>query len=245
MARLSFEAADVPVREDVSEALPYVWARIGQPGTWLNAHQRVAIAAETRHARTCPLCAERKAALSPYAVQGEHDHLGELPETWVDVIHRIVSDPGRLMEQWFRDATASGIKVEEYVELVGVVVITTAIDTVCRGVGLDEPELPEAQPGDPTPETPDAINWDLAWVPTLAPEPDGPLQREFYTGGPAHIRRALTYVPETARDFWRMANTLYLTGAQMRDFDTEYRAITHTQIELVAGRVSAINQCVY
>ena len=28
----------------------------------------------------------------------------------------------------------------------------------------------------------------------------------------------------------------------MRDFDTEYRAITHPQIELLASRVSAINQ---
>jgi len=31
----------------------------------------------------------------------------------------------------------------------------------------------------------------------------------------------------------------------MTDFDNEYRAINHAQIELVAGRVSAINQCVY
>jgi len=31
----------------------------------------------------------------------------------------------------------------------------------------------------------------------------------------------------------------------MRDFGCEYRAITHAQIELLAGRISAINQCVY
>ena len=31
----------------------------------------------------------------------------------------------------------------------------------------------------------------------------------------------------------------------MRDFGREYRAITHAQIELLAGRISAINQCVY
>ncbi len=31
----------------------------------------------------------------------------------------------------------------------------------------------------------------------------------------------------------------------MRDFATEYRAISHAQIELVAGRVSSLNGCVY
>jgi len=36
-----------------------------------------------------------------------------------------------------------------------------------------------------------------------------------------------------------------LPPAAMRDFDNEYRAIDHAQIELVAGRVSALNQCVY
>lgn len=245
MTSFSFDAAPVPVRAEVADALPYVWSRIGQPGTWLDAGQRVAVAAETRHARRCALCAERKAALSPYAVDGTHDNLGELPDIWVDVIHRIVSDPGRLVEHWFREATASGIGVEEYVELVGIVAVTTAVDTLCRGIGLAAPDLPAPQPGSPTGETPEDVDRDLAWVPTLSPEPDGPLQREFYRGGPAHIRRALTYVPETARDFWRMANTLYLSSAEMRDFDHEFRAITHAQIELVAGRVSAINQCVY
>jgi hypothetical protein len=120
-----------------------------------------------------------------------------------------------------------------------------AVDTLCRGLGMAAADLPAAEPGPPTPERPEPLDRELAWVPTLAPLPVGPLQEEFYAGGPAHIRRALTAVPATARDFWRMANTLYLSGAQMRDFDHEFRAISHAQIELVAGRVSAINQCVY
>lgn len=33
------------------------------------------IAAEVRHARSCPLCADRKVALSPNAVEGAHDKL--------------------------------------------------------------------------------------------------------------------------------------------------------------------------
>jgi hypothetical protein len=181
-------------------------------------------------------------------VSGEHDHLGDLPDAWVDIVHRIVADPGRLAKHWYDEKVPAGISVEEYVELVGVVACTTGIDTFCRGIGIDAPDLPAPEAGDPVAETPEHLNRDLAWVPTLDPHHDGPLQKEFFPGGPptaAHIRRALTYVPATARNFWDMANTLYLNGKQMRDFDNEYRAITHAQIELVAGRVSALNQCVY
>ena len=37
----------------------------------------------------------------------------------------------------------------------------------------------------------------------------------------------------------------YLPDAALRDFGTEYRALTHAQIEFLAARVSAINQCFY
>jgi len=245
MSSLSFDGAPVPVRDDIAAALPNVWARIGEPGTWLTGEQRTAIAAEARNVAGCALCEERKAAVSPYAIKGEHDHQGALPEAWVDIIHRVVSDPGRLSERWFREVTSAGISAREYVELIGVVVSVVGIDTYCRGIGKAAPEIPAAQPGNPSPETPEYLDIELAWVPTLDPGHDGPLQREFYAGGPAHIRRALTSVPATARSFWEMANTLYMRGDQMRDFGTEYRAISHAQIEMIAGRVSALNQCVY
>ncbi len=34
MGTLSFDAAPVPVRDDIVAALPGVWARIGEPGTY-------------------------------------------------------------------------------------------------------------------------------------------------------------------------------------------------------------------
>ena len=66
------------MRSELSTEVARGLRRIGQPGTWLTASERVAIAAETRHALHCPLCAARKAALSPGAVAGEHDSLGQL-----------------------------------------------------------------------------------------------------------------------------------------------------------------------
>ena len=250
MGTLSFDAAPLPVRDDIAEHLPQVWARIGQPGTWLTARERVAIAAESRHARHCTLCAERKEALSPYAVQGEHDTLGDLPADKVEVIHRVMTDSGRIAEHWYEQIMAGGLPETEYVELIGIVVCTVGIDTFCRGIGMAPPALPTPQDGAPSRDAvgEENLNRALAYVPTLDPHVDGPLQKEFFPGGPpsaAHIRRALSSVPDTTRQFWQMANVLYMSGPQMRDFDTEYRAITHAQIELVAGRVSALNQCVY
>ncbi len=250
MSFLTFDAASMPIRDDIVEALPQVWAQIGEPGTWLTAEVRVAVAAESRHARHCALCAERKETLSPYSVQGKHDSLGMLPAEKVEVVHRVMTDSGRIAEHWFQAMCDSGVPETEYVEMIGVIACTVGIDTFCRGIGIEPPRLPEPQPGEPSgkrvPE--DQLNRDLAFAPTIRPEIDGPLQNEFFPGGPptaAHIRRALTSVPDTQRQFWLMVNTLYMNGLQMRDFSTEYRAITHAQIELVAGRVSAINQCVY
>ena len=52
-------------------------------------------------------------------------------------------------------------------------------------------------------------------------------------------------VPEEVIGFFDLAGAYYLTGAQMQDLGNEPRAIDRAQIELVAGRISALNQCVY
>jgi hypothetical protein len=59
------------------------------------------------------------------------------------------------------------------------------------------------------------------------------------------IRRAQSLVPEEAHAWFQLVETQYLPGKWMRDFANEYRAITHAQIELIAARVSVLNQCFY
>ena len=50
------------------EGLDNTWSQLGLPGTWWTGAQRIAMAAETRAARECPLCRSRKKALSPYSI---------------------------------------------------------------------------------------------------------------------------------------------------------------------------------
>jgi hypothetical protein len=46
-------------------------------------------------------------------------------------------------------------------------------------------------------------------------------------------------------NFFDLDVELYLKDHEIRDFDREYRALTHAQMVLVAGRVSALNGCYY
>lgn len=245
MGAVSYDAAPIEVRDDLADAHRRAWERIGSPGTWWDARTRVAIAAEARNAAGCDLCKLRKEALSPFSIDGEHDGLGGLPEIVVEVIHRVVSDPGRLTRSWYDKILASGISDGEYVETVSIVAHITAIDTFARGLGIDGQELPTPADGEPSRYRPAEARQHEAWAPNIAWDEHGPNEADYCVGMESSIRRALTLVPDEARGFFDVVTHQYLAGPQMRDFSTEYRAITHAQIELLAARVSAINQCTY
>jgi hypothetical protein len=242
-----YASAPFPIRDDVAAAHARTWARIARPGTWWDGAERIAIAAETRHAPGCALCRRRKEALSPLAISGTHDSLGRLPEIAVEVVHRVQTDPGRLGERWYRDVIARGLTAEQYVEIVSVVAHTVAIDTMARGLGFNLLPLPDPQPGAPSRQRPAGAKPGGAWVPWIEPDDAGGAEAGIYPSDrpPANIMKAMSLVPEEARGFFDLVTHQYLPGAVMRDFEREYRAISHAQIELLAARVSALNRCLY
>ena len=245
MTTLDYADSLHPVRGDLADAHLRAWDRLSKAGTWLEGEERVQIMAETRHARGCALCAEIRTALSPFAVSGIHDSLGELPMNRVDMIHLIVADPGRLTRGWYERTLASGIADTEFVEIVSVVAHTTAIDTFARGLGIPLRTLPEPASGEPSRYRPKEARQHRAWSPNIAWDEHGPNEADYFVGPEANIRRALTLVPDEARSFFAVVAAQYLAGPEMRDFTREFRAITHAQIELLAARVSALNQCTY
>jgi hypothetical protein len=236
----------IAIRDDLTAAHDRAWARLARAGTWWTAAERVAIAAETRHAMACALCARRKGALSPYTIDGTHDTLGKLPAPVIEVIHRVRTDPGRLTRTWHERTLQAGLSQEHYVETVGVVVTVVAVDTFARGIGVPLRPLPQPQPGAPKQLRPKA-RVAAAWVPWLEPEDLSEAEAGIYPVGrpPANIHRAMSLVPDEVRGFFDLVEHQYLGGLAMRDFAREYRAISHAQIELIAGRVSAINGCEY
>lgn len=234
------------VRADLAAAQAGAWAALGTAGTWWTGAERVAIAAETRHAAGCSLCAARKQALSPYGVAGAHDSLGVLPPAAIEAIHRIRTDSGRLSKAWYRQVVDAGLGEGHYVELLSVVAIVTAVDTFDRAAGFAVRPLPEPGGGLPSRTTPAGAKPGLGWMPMLAPADRQPEDPDLYRnrmGG--NVQLALSLVPNAMIQFWDMFESMYLENPAMRDFGREYRAISHPQIEMLAARVAALNQCVY
>jgi hypothetical protein len=64
-------------------------------------------------------------------------------------------------------------------------------------------------------------------------------------GGSANIHKAMSLVPEETAGFFDLVEALYMPGKVMRDFGNEHRAVSHAQSELIAARISALNQCIY
>src|SRR5262245_46803364 len=101
MAAVSYDGALYFVRRDLADAHVRAWDRLAWPGTWLDAATRIAVSAAAREARTCRLCQRRKQSVSPNSETGEHDDTSALPVGWIDIVHRIAADPGRLTRGWF------------------------------------------------------------------------------------------------------------------------------------------------
>ena len=106
MASSSCSTSRYVIRDDLVLAQQKVLSHIGSPGTWLTARERVAVAAEVREAQRCGLCRDRKRSISPYQVDGEHATRKKLPGHWVEVIHRVATDPGRVTHSWLKKMLA-------------------------------------------------------------------------------------------------------------------------------------------
>jgi hypothetical protein len=246
MSEPSYDAAPFPVRQDITDAHRLAWRRLAQPGSWLSGEERVAIAAETRNAMNCSLCRGRKAALSPRGVKGNHTSLGGLPEPVVEIVHHVRTDPGRITKAWFDGLVPDSVEDTTYVEIISAVTLVVGIDVFSRGVGVDSHPLPDPEAGEPSRDRPASARFDGAWVPMIAADvSEGPEADIYGTQGfVPNIRRALSLVPDSVR-------LLNVTGAaHYFDFDemmdvTRGRSISRPQVELIAARVSALNECFY
>jgi len=244
----SFADSPYPIRDDLAAAFRTSWQRLSAPGTWWSGAERVAIAEEARRSVSCALCRTRSAALSPHAVSGEHEASDALPATAVDAVHRIASDPARLTRSWFEKLLAGGLADTHYVEALGVTVSLVSIDAFHRALGLPLEPLPPPEPGEPSRRRPPEAEPGTAWVPLLpARRIDGPDADLYIAPGPAplpNVIRAMSLVPDEVRNLLTLSGAMYLGPVQMLQLETN-RALDRAQIELVAGRVSALRECFY
>ncbi len=246
MTSISYADSAVPVRDDLVASHRRAWERLARPGAWWSGSERVAIADEVRNAARCPFCRDRKAALSPHAVSGQHASLGALSDAAVEVIHQVTADPARVSRAWFEKCQAGGISDAHYVEMIGVIVTVVSIDSFCRGIGVSPRPLPETESGEPTRRRPSTARPEGAWVPMIpasgARGDEADLWRRGRTG---NVIRALSLVPDEVRGLKDLSATHYLTMDEMMDLRRGKGSLDRPQIELIAGRVSALNECFY
>jgi alkylhydroperoxidase family enzyme len=221
------------------------------PGAKWNGVERVAIASEARAATKCRLCAERRAALSPYHRDGDHDSASTLPLPAIDAVHRIVTDPARLTQAWFQANAATGLSDAAYVEIVGVVACAVAVDSLALALGATPPDLPQPVAGPATGATSSNAVVHSAWVATVPPDAAHGDLADLYAqrltnrwGFVGNIHRALTLVPAEQVMLTTLLEAMYAPMTLMGGADS-IRAISAPQVELIAATVSAANGCVY
>ncbi|WP_164701205.1 hypothetical protein [Modestobacter sp. KNN46-3] len=153
----------------------------------------------------------------------------ELEPVLVEAAQSVSAAANLITREWVADLLTRGMTIEQYVEVVGIVSRVAAVDAYVRGVGSAEEALPDSEPGEPTRRRNIDVRPRAAFVPT-DPE-DG-------------ARYALSAVPaeESARD--QLHAQLYLSTPQMADL-THQNELSRAQMELLAARVSFLNDCFY
>lgn len=254
MQAFEYTNSPYPIRRDLTEAYRHAWRMLAHPGTWWSGEQRVSIAQEVRNAAACDLCRARKAALSPFLPQEEpqeapeqaqHNSTTSLPEQAVDITHRLTTDASRLTGNWLQAQFNDDFTAGHYVEIVSVVVTTMSIDSFNLALGFEPEPLPAPSPGAPTQYQPSGLETKTAWVPLIGEL--SPNDCDLWEAGKtANVIRALSLVPDAVRLLKTLSAAQYVQQHEVPNPSSNGgRAISRAQIEFIAARVSALNDCFY
>lgn len=207
-----YDAAGEPVRAELVAAFERAWREIAGPGSWWDGPARVAIAECTRAARA-----------------GAPASDGPLPPAAVEAASRLSREPATTTEEWVT-GVCEAIGELRYVELVGIVVRVTAIDTFHRLTGRPLAPIPDPEPGAPSQEpAPDGMKRNHTWVSMAMPLPP------FVLGA----------VPAAMAAMNDLSHVLYMPMEQMADPDWRRGELHRSQVELVAAATSHVNECFY
>ena len=230
-----------PVRQDLAAIHEQQLNELGRPGTWGTGAQRLAIAAEARKAGI-------EAGVLEEPEDGGAASEIELPQVVRTVVRRLALSPKDIDEAFYNDARSGGLSDTEYVEIVGLVSRVTDMDIFARGIGVALRPLPQPQPGEPSRERPEAAIQELAWVPTIPNPPDGGEAADELYGGHSrpYIIRGMSLVPDELRKHVELEEVQYLPIRHILERNYKHHdGLTRSQVEVVAGRVSALNECFF
>jgi len=239
----------MPVYADALVPIPPSWVALhaseidefSHAGTWLTGEERLATVEGARDARSRAglQLAVPRAGIAPEEL---------LPDDSLGLIARLAVAPGALTRADYAAARAAGMSDGEYVETVSIVSRVVNIDVFARGVGSLPPRLAAAAGGEPASDSPRAAP-EGAWLPTVPAGSAGGADAVRAYGGPSpqpFIYRALSLVPVESRRCIMGGDAQYLPLDRFMDFTySHHEGLTRVQVEMIAARVSVLNDCFY
>ena len=236
-----YDDSKYKIKEDLEEVHEKQLLELGNPGTWGTGKQRLAIAGGARQAGI-------DAGLFEEPENGSIYSGSSLSSVAKNVVNNLAVLPKDFDESSYQRALKGGLTEEEFVEIVGIVTRIVDLDVFARGIGVPLKPLPEAQSGEPSRERPETATQEQAWVPTVPNLPEGgEIAKALYGEMPKpYIVRGLSLVPDEMKKHIELEQAQYMPLKHVRDFDYQHhKGLTRAQVEVVAGRVSAINECFY
>ncbi len=152
----------------------------------------------------------------------------DLPAAAREAAELLGARPGSARREWVERITAD-LGDPRFVELVAIVSRLVAVDTFVEALSVEHEPLPGPADGDPTGDVDHRARRGAAWVPMV---------------GGASITQSLSLVPSENAELERFHGPMYMTFAEMEDPGFR-RGLHRPQMELVAARTSAFNECFY
>jgi hypothetical protein len=241
-----YATSKYPVSDDIAAVHAAQFGQLGEPGTWWTGAQRLAIVTEARAAAI-------SAGLLEDPLDGnapsEADLLSaDLPDFVRGVIQSLAVSPQDIDYAFYQNALKDGLSDAEYVEIVGLVARMTTFDVFARGIGVALAPLPAAQTGEPSRARPAVAVQELAWVPTIPlGEDGGDFAKTLYKNRPLpYIFRGMSLVPGETEAHMELEHVQYLPMSKVLIADYQHHdGLSRAQAELVAARISALNECFY
>lgn len=211
----------------VEEFADAAWAELGRPGAQWTGAERIAIAVLARRAAPRPLW-DRAPALDETSRDAGDDGLSPFV---AGLVERIAVEPSSLSRG---DVTAIVAEIGDaaYAELASVVAQVVCIDHNAAALGIAPRALPTPEEGEPHGRRPAGMA-DVGGHIPMTEVIEGPnVRRSLSLAGADHER-------------WMMLVFAMYSGSQFGEMVWSDRALSRPQVELLAARTSALNECFY
>lgn len=223
-----YAADGFAVRDLVADAHRAIWKMLAHAGSQLDGSTRISIAQLARH------CFADRA--NPPWMRAELPEV-ELGESVITAVRTMASDAHSIDRDWATPIIEE-LGAATYVEIGSIVATVIAIDAFAEAIGRAPEPLPTPMDGEPDGELWDDVSDIGAYIDMIRPE-DDPF------AGP-NVGRAWSLVPSANRMFMTAVMSMYSSPAGgFWDMEWPGGPIDRPQAELIATRVSAVNECFY